>query len=144
EMGRNMGHPPFANRETLPEIRKKELRKACEILDIDLRLLGYRDKTIEFEDRREGALRLKEHLDAIQPTRVITHYPDYAVHPDNNAYGAAALEAAAMMAPDTRPEVWAQAIANNHVDVLGKPDIVNDVEDRSEEHTSELQSRLDL
>lgn len=23
EMGRNMGNPPFANRETLPDIRKK-------------------------------------------------------------------------------------------------------------------------
>jgi len=51
EMGRNMGKPPFANRETLPLIRKKELEDACKIIGIkDLRLLGFRDKTIEFED----------------------------------------------------------------------------------------------
>ena len=29
EMGRNLGNPPFANRETLPQIRKAELEKAC-------------------------------------------------------------------------------------------------------------------
>ena len=29
EMGRNMGVPPFANRVTLPAIRKKELEASC-------------------------------------------------------------------------------------------------------------------
>ena len=51
QMGRNMGKPFFATRETLPIIREKELRDACSILGIkDLRLLGLRDKTVEFED----------------------------------------------------------------------------------------------
>ena len=40
EMGRNMGNPTFANRETLPDLRKKELIRACEILDINLEMLG--------------------------------------------------------------------------------------------------------
>src|SRR5690625_5373541 len=55
EMGRNMGSPIFANRETLPKLRVEELIEACKILDIDLQLLGYRDKTIEYEDRQEVA-----------------------------------------------------------------------------------------
>src|SRR5699024_10133241 len=127
EMGRNMGSPAFANRETLPEVRKEELVDACSTLDVDLRMLGYRDKTLEFEDRRKVAEHLKGVLDEIQPSLVITHYPDYAVHPDHNAMGAAAIEAVRLMDPEDRPTVWAQAISNNHIDELGIPDISNDV-----------------
>lgn len=51
EMGRNLGNPPFATRESLPKIRKQELIKAAEAMGIqDLRMLGFRDKTIEFEN----------------------------------------------------------------------------------------------
>ena len=50
-MGRNLGNPPFATRESLPKIRKKELIDAANAIGIqDLRMLGLRDKTIEFED----------------------------------------------------------------------------------------------
>ncbi|WP_029329174.1 bacillithiol biosynthesis deacetylase BshB2 [Lentibacillus jeotgali] len=127
EMGRNMGAPPFANRETLSKIRKKELVDACSELDVDLRMLGYRDKTLEFEDRRGVAELLKGILEEIRPSLVITHYPDYAVHPDHDAMGAAAIEAVRMMDPKSRPTVWAQAISNDHLEELGRPDIVNDV-----------------
>ncbi|MGY0693552.1 bacillithiol biosynthesis deacetylase BshB2 [Virgibacillus sp. FSP13] len=127
EMGRNMGKPTFANRETLPEIRKEELINACKALDVELRMLGYRDKTIEFEDRHKVAHHLKGILEEIQPSLVITHYPGYAVHPDHNALGAAAIEAVRLMDEDTRPTVWAQAISNDSADELGKPDVKNDV-----------------
>ncbi|SFA88726.1 bacillithiol biosynthesis deacetylase BshB2 [Lentibacillus halodurans] len=127
EMGRNMGSPAFANRETLQEIRKEELINACSKLDVELQMLGYRDKTVEFEDRREVADHLKHILEEIQPSLVITHYPEYAVHPDHNALGAAAIEAVRLMNPENRPTVWAQAISHDYVDELGKPDIKNDV-----------------
>ncbi|TMN23778.1 bacillithiol biosynthesis deacetylase BshB2 [Lentibacillus cibarius] len=127
EMGRNMGSPPFANRETLPVIRKEELINACEKLDINLRMLGYRDKTMEFEDKREVANHLKRHLDELQPSLVITHFPEHAVHPDHNAMGAAAIEAIRLMEPENRPVVWAHAITNNYIEELGQPDIHNDV-----------------
>ncbi|MHA6251777.1 bacillithiol biosynthesis deacetylase BshB2 [Oceanobacillus sp. CAU 1775] len=127
EMGRNMGKPNLANRETLPEIRKQELIHACEILDIDLEMLGYRDKTIEFEDRNEMALNLKGYLDKLKPSLVITHYPEHAVHPDHNALGAAAIEAVRLMDKGSRPVVWAQAISNDFEEILGEPDIVNDI-----------------
>jgi bacillithiol biosynthesis deacetylase BshB2 len=127
EMGRNMGAPTFANRETLPEIRKKELTDACRVLDMELRLLGYRDKTIEFEERRKVAGHLKGILEEIEPSLVITHYPGYAVHPDHNALGAAAIEAVGMMDEGRRPTVWAQAISSDYEEELGKTDITNDI-----------------
>lgn len=127
EMGRNMGAPIFANRETLPQIREKELKEAGEYLDIDVRLLGYRDKTIEFEDRHEMAVHLKGIIEEIDPSLVITHFPEYAVHPDHDALGAAAVEAVRLMDPDKRPTVWAQAITNNYTDDLGKPGVVHDI-----------------
>lgn len=129
EMGRNMGSPIFANRETLPKIRKKELEEVGKQLDIDIRLLGYRDKTMEYEDKHEVATHIKEILEEIKPSLVITHYPGYAVHPDHDALGAAAIEAVSLMKPDQRPVVWAQAISNQYKEKLGKTDIVHDVTD---------------
>src|SRR5690625_7539787 len=86
-MGRNMGTPPFANRETLAKIREKELDDACQFLDIQYRLLGYRDKTIEFEKKEDVANHIKEILEEIKPSLVITHYPDNGVHTDHNDLG---------------------------------------------------------
>ncbi|WP_212926708.1 bacillithiol biosynthesis deacetylase BshB2 [Oceanobacillus sp. J11TS1] len=129
QMGRNMGNPTFANRESLPEIRKKELKRACATLDMELKMLGYRDKTIEFEDKQEVADHLRSLLEEIEPSLVITHYPGYAVHPDHNSLGAAAVQAVEDMDPDKRPKVWAQAFSNDHELKLGPPHIENDVHD---------------
>lgn len=50
QMGRNLGNPPFATRESLPYIREKELEDAMKVIGItDLRKMGLRDKTVEFE-----------------------------------------------------------------------------------------------
>lgn len=127
EMGRNMGSPPFANRETLPKIREKELAEACETLDIDYQLLGYRDKTIEYEDLGEVAEHLKEVIEEINPSLVIGHYPGYAIHPDHDALGAATIEAVRLMDSENRPTVWAQAISKGYEKDLGKPDIEHDI-----------------
>jgi len=129
EMGRNMGTPPFANRETLAEIRKEELKEACEFLDIDYRLLGYRDKTIEFEKTEHVAQDIKAILEEIEPSLVITHYPDHGVHPDHDALGEAAIEAVRLMDEEVRPTVWASAITNNFEEVLGEPDIAISLEE---------------
>lgn len=129
EMGRNMGTPQFANRETLASIREKELEEACAFLDIDYRLLGFRDKTIEFEHHEVVVNRVKEELEAIQPSLVITHYPDHGVHPDHNALGEATIEAVRRMDEKKRPTVWAAAITNHFEEVLGEPDVIMPVED---------------
>lgn len=124
EMGRNMGTPPFANRETLAEIRKKELADACEYLDIDYRLLGFRDKTIEFEPLEEVANRVKEHLEDIKPSLVITHYPGHGVHPDHDALAEGTIEAIRQMDEAERPTVWTAAITKDFEKVLGEPEVV--------------------
>ena len=88
QMGRNMGNPPFANRETLPGIRRQELKEAVRILGIsDLRMLGYRDKTIEFEDDTKLANRMHALISEVNPSLVLTFYPGYSVHPDHDATG---------------------------------------------------------
>ena len=130
EMGRNMGTPQFANRETLPQIREKELAEACKFLDIDYKLLGYRDKTIEFENQEKVAKHVKEVLEELEATLVITHYPEHGIHPDHNALGAATIEAVRMMDEAKRPTVWASAITPDFERVLGEPDVVIPVEEK--------------
>ncbi|MCA0984643.1 bacillithiol biosynthesis deacetylase BshB2 [Halobacillus yeomjeoni] len=128
EMGRNMGNPVFANRETLSSFRKKELAEAAKQLDIDVEYLGYRDKTLEFEPVAQMADHLKRKISEYKATTVITHYPGYAVHPDHDALGAAVVEAVRQMDSDDRPEVWMHAISNDHEEEIGEPDIVYDIE----------------
>ncbi|WP_027965402.1 bacillithiol biosynthesis deacetylase BshB2 [Halalkalibacillus halophilus] len=129
EMGRNMGSPFFATRESLPEIRKQELLDACAVLDMNVEMLGYRDKTIEFESRKLVAERLKDYIEDLGATLVITFYPPFAVHPDHNAMGAAAFEAVKMIDSDIRPELWATAITNDRQETLGEPDVIIDTEE---------------
>lgn len=129
EMGRNLGTIPSANRETIRDIRKKELLDVCEFLDIDLRLLGYRDKTIEFEDIEKVTEHIKRELIDLSPSLVITFYPEHGVHPDHNAIGEATIEAVRQMKPGQRPTVWAVAMTHNYEETLGEPDIVIPVDD---------------
>ncbi|TFB24355.1 bacillithiol biosynthesis deacetylase BshB2 [Filobacillus milosensis] len=140
EMGRNMGSPFFANRETLPDIRKKELQDACEVLDMNLEMLGYRDKTMEFESRDEMAERFKKYIEDLGATLVITFYPGYAVHPDHNAMGAAAFEAVKRIDQEKRPTLWATAFSNNHRDNLGKPNVVVDLIDSFDKKLNAIKS----
>ncbi|RXJ04071.1 bacillithiol biosynthesis deacetylase BshB2 [Anaerobacillus alkaliphilus] len=128
EMGRNMGTPPFANRETLPLLRKEELADACAILGInDLRMLGYRDKTVEFEDEDKVIASIKEIINEIKPSLIITHYPGHGVHPDHDATGHATVEAVRQLPVAERPTVHCMAITKERERVLGKPDVVKDV-----------------
>ncbi|MBM4761611.1 bacillithiol biosynthesis deacetylase BshB2 [Bacillus sp. B15-48] len=128
EMGRNMGNPLFANRETLPSIRKEELKEAARVLGItDLRMLGYRDKTIEFEDSDKLANQMLELIKELNPSLVITFYPGYAVHPDHDATGAAVVKAVEKLPAEQRPKLHCVAFSNNCEDKIGDADIVHDV-----------------
>lgn len=125
EMGRNMGRPIFATRESLPVLREKELREACRVMGIqDLRLLGYRDKTVEFVDPAELQARISTIITELQPSQVITFYPDHAVHPDHNAVGAATIAAIAALPPEERPEVHCKAFGPT-IDQLGPYEVVD-------------------
>jgi N-acetylglucosamine malate deacetylase 2 len=134
QMGRNMGNPPFATRETLPLIRKQELEDACAAVGInDLRRFGLRDKTVEFEDEQLLADRFLEVIKEVNPTRIITFYPGYSVHPDHEATGRAVVRAVESMKENERPELWCVAFSKNTPDALGAPHIVRDVTDVFEE-----------
>lgn len=133
EMGRNMGKPFFATRESLPAIRDQELADACAILGIsDVRKLGLRDKTIEFEDPEVVADKIEAIIQEVNPSLVITHYPGHGVHPDHNGLGHATMVALRRLPQDRRPTVWAHAITKSREEVLGPPTVVMDLDEISE------------
>jgi len=128
EMGRNLGNPPFATRESLPSIRKKELQNAAATMGIqDLRMMGLRDKTIEFEDEEKLITMVTSAIKELQPSLVISFYPEYSVHPDHDATGRAVVEALRRIEKEKRPVLHAVAFAHNSVEELGEPDVVHDV-----------------
>lgn len=128
ELGRNMGKPPFATRESLPDLREQELRMACAIMGVtDLRLLGLRDKTLEFLDPDWFAARMKAILDEVNPSLVLTYYPGHGMHPDHDAMGWATVRAVAQMAPEQRPEVHCRAFGPTVQNALGEPELVTDI-----------------
>jgi len=134
EMGRNMGNPPFTNREELPIIRKKELQEAAKAMGIkDLRMLGYHDKTVEFEDEEKLADVFSGLIDELNPSLIITFYPGYSVHPDHEATGRAVVRAVGRLPKDERPKLHCVAFSNNCEEELGKPDVIHDISAFSEQ-----------
>lgn len=139
EMGRNLGNPPFATRESLPEIRRKELLKACEAMGIeDLRMMGFRDKTVEFEDDEKMVKLVQDLIDEVNPSLIITFYPNYSVHPDHEATARAVVEAVRRMPKEKRPVVYGVAFANNTVAEIGEPDVVIDISSVKEDKLKTL------
>jgi N-acetylglucosamine malate deacetylase 2 len=134
QMGRNMGNPPFATRESLPLIRQKELKDACDAVGIqDLRQFGFRDKTVEFEDEKFLADQFLAVIEEVKPTRLITFYPGYSVHPDHEATARAVVRAVGSMPEMDRPELLCVAFAKNSEEDLGAPHVVTDISDVFEE-----------
>ncbi|WP_436918008.1 bacillithiol biosynthesis deacetylase BshB2 [Bacillus pumilus] len=130
EMGRNMGSPTYANRETLPELRKLELINACKEMDItDLRMLGLRDKTLEFEDDEYLADVMETIIDEVKPTLIVTFYPGHGVHPDHDATGEAVIRALYRKKKEDRPVTYCMVITKNREEVLGNADITIDITD---------------
>jgi len=128
EMGRNMGIPPFANRVTLPQVRKVELEDSCRAIGIeDFRMLGYHDKTIEFVEHGVLDADIEALVNELEPSIIYTFYPGYAVHPDHDATGAAVIRTIGRMPVDQRPAVRCLAFSNGHRKAIGSPDIAVDV-----------------
>lgn len=91
EMGRRLGVPPVATRETLPRLREQELREACAALGIvDLRLLNLLDKTLDYYDPLDLAGRVAAVMQEVRPQVVITFHEKIGGHPDHDAIGRAA------------------------------------------------------
>ncbi|MFS0690835.1 bacillithiol biosynthesis deacetylase BshB2 [Sporosarcina sp. 179-K 8C2 HS] len=139
EMGRNLGNPPFANRETLPQIRKQELKNAAAAMGLtDLRMMGLRDKTIEFEDDEKMIKLVTDLIEDTNPSLIITFYPGLSVHPDHDATGRAVVRAARRMKESERPTLYTIAFANNTAEVLGAPDILHNVEGAAQKKLNTL------
>lgn len=141
EMGRNLGSPFFTNREELPSIRKAELRDAADAIGIqDLRMLGYRDKTVEFEDIETLSADFTKIIKEVKPELVITFYPGYAVHPDHDATGAGVIHAVQALPKEERPVVHCVAFSKNAIADLGNPHIVHDVSDVLDQKIKSIQA----
>ncbi|MGO4345572.1 PIG-L family deacetylase [Paenibacillus sp. MCAF9] len=94
EMGRRMGNPPYVNRETMPDIREKELRNACEALGIpNLIFFDIRDKMVEFYDSESLISKIGVLMDEINPDIVLTFHEILGGHPDHCAIGKATTTA---------------------------------------------------
>ncbi|HIW13353.1 MAG TPA: bacillithiol biosynthesis deacetylase BshB2 [Candidatus Salinicoccus stercoripullorum] len=129
DMGRNLGYPPFATRESLHSIRKREVEESARLIGLtDLRLLGYRDKTLEFLEPGHLQGVMKELIEELEPSRIITFYPGYSVHPDHEATAEAVIDAVKEMPEDTRPVLQLVAFSNNTLNDLGEPDIIIDID----------------
>lgn len=128
EMGRNLGNPPFATRESLPEIRKKELQDACLAMGIeDLRMMGLRDKTIEFEDDEKMIQLVTDLIDELNPSLIFTFFPGFAVHPDHEATARAVVAAVSRMPKGARPRILTAGFANDTVEKNGEADVIIDI-----------------
>ncbi|AQQ54340.1 bacillithiol biosynthesis deacetylase BshB2 [Planococcus lenghuensis] len=141
EMGRNLGNPPFATRESLPDIRKQELLASAEAMGLeDLRMMGLRDKTLEFEDDEKMVQLITELIDETNPSLIITFYPNYAVHPDHEATARAVIRAVRRM--KDRPKLHCVAFANDTLSGLGKPDIVRDISPVRERKMNSMKAHI--
>ncbi|WP_136606076.1 bacillithiol biosynthesis deacetylase BshB2 [Paenibacillus dokdonensis] len=130
EMARNMGKPLMANRVTLPELRKKELAESARSIGIqDVRMMGLHDKTIEFEDQDMLDGMIRDLIDELKPSLIFTFYPGYSVHPDHDATGAAVIRTVAAMPKGQRPVVNCVAFSKGCEKILGKPDVMVDIQD---------------
>ena len=128
EMGRNLGNPPFATRESLPEIRRTELKAAAEAMGIqDLRMMGLRDKTVEFEDDEKMVKLVSDLIEELNPSLIFTFFPGFAVHPDHEATARAVVEAVRRMPKEQRPKIWGVAFANDTAEKLGEATVTVDV-----------------
>jgi N-acetylglucosamine malate deacetylase 2 len=128
DMGRRMGSPFFATRESMRDVRVSELREACRVLGATPRWLGLRDRTVEFEDPHAVAARIRDHMDELSPSTVITFFPGHAVHPDHDALGHATHLAVQGWGGE-RPNLLAVAVGDR-ADIrakLGPPHVYCDV-----------------
>ncbi|HZJ09659.1 MAG TPA: bacillithiol biosynthesis deacetylase BshB2 [Trueperaceae bacterium] len=134
DMGRRMGNPPVANRESLRDVRVVEMRAAAEVLGIAVEFLGLRDKCVEFEDADDLAARIASYVTTKKASTVITFYPGFGVHPDHDAIGHATVLAVRSLPPRERPLLLGVAVtgadaARAGLDgaKLGEPEVTVDI-----------------
>lgn len=98
----------------------------------DLRKMGLRDKTVEFEPHDEMDAMVKSLIDELQPSVIISFYPQFAVHPDHEATAEAVVRTVGRMPESERPRLQLVAFSNDAHEKLGAPDILNEISDYKE------------
>lgn len=94
EMGRRMGNPPVATRESLALLREQEMQRACAALSVaQLSWLGFRDKTLEMEPQNYLLEAVLAQMETERPEVILTFHPEFGGHPDHCAIGLAATAA---------------------------------------------------
>lgn len=127
QMGRQMGRPPFATRESLPALRRAELAEAMRIVEVDdWRQLGLWDKTLEFEDPEQLAARIESIIMELNPSTIITFHPEYGGHPDHVALGQATIRAVQRVRLPRRPQIWLMAARSEDLQ-LDLPRVIIDI-----------------
>lgn len=58
---------------------------------------------------------------------IISFYPKFAVHPDHEATAEAVVRTVGRMPKEKRPRLQLVAFSNDAPDILGEPDILNDI-----------------
>lgn len=129
DMGRRMGRPAFAHRESLRDVRERELAEACDVLGCGVRIMGLRDKCVEFEDPHVVARRIRAVIDEVRPSTVIAFYPGFGVHPDHDALGWFTQLAVRGLPAGERPRLLAVAVGDAEANkaTLGEPDVRSDI-----------------
>lgn len=134
DMGRRMGNPPVANRESLRDVRVSEMNAAADVLGIEVEFLGLRDRCVEFEDPDELASRIADKLVALEASAVITFYPGFGVHPDHDAIGHATVLAVRSLPENRRPLLLGVAVGGAEAGkiglggaTLGEPEVEVDI-----------------
>jgi len=144
DMGRRMGCPPIANRESLRDIREAELLRACAILGADLVMLGLRDKCVEFEDPDLVAERIAAVIATRRPSSVIGFYPGFGVHADHDALGLMVQLAVRRLPATDRPRLLVAAVGDRDANValLGEPDVHSDIEGYADRKIDALRAHV--
>lgn len=94
EMGRRMGVPPIATRESIGKLREKELHEACQALSVHrLQFLNLRDKMLEIVPAQILTDKILRVLQEEQPDAVVTFHDPVGGHPDHAAMGRATTSA---------------------------------------------------
>lgn len=141
-MGRRMGLPAFATRESLRDIREVELADACALLGAEVRQMGLLDKCVEFEDPQEVAGRIRDVILELSPSSVITFYPGYATHPDHDALGYFTQLAVRGLPLSRRPRLLAVPAGDRDSvrAALGEPQLACDIQDTQERKLDALRA----
>ncbi len=72
--------------------------------------MGLRDKTVEPHDEMDAMV--KSLIDELQPSVIISFYPQFAVHPDHEA-AEAVVRTVGRMAESERPRLQLVAFSND-------------------------------